>query len=247
MWCWRSVRSRSAVFAVLFATCAAWYAQAPPTTALPRTTDGHPDFNGVWSGRGHANLAADLPGGPPFTESGKAAYRDVKNQYDPTGFCLFPGVTRITNSPYPIEIVETAQRVAILYEYMHTFRVIPLNGRAHSQDPNPSFFGESVGKWEGDTLVVDVIGFNDRSWLDAYGTPHTEDLHLTERYQLSDPDHLRYEVTIEDPKMYTKPWKSSMVFTRRRDWDLIEYSCDENNKDRDGHHFQPGPSIPRAR
>jgi hypothetical protein len=135
--------------------------------------------------------------------------------------------------------------MAILYEYMRTFRVIPTDGREHSQDPSPSFFGESVGKWEGDVFVVDVIGFNDRSWLDAAGNPHTDALHLIERYRLTDAQHLAYEVTIDDPKTYTKPWKSTMVFTRRLDWELIEYSCDENNKDRDQHHFQPGPSFQR--
>jgi hypothetical protein len=220
-------------------------ADSKATLLPPRTPSGRPDFNGVWSGRGHADLSAEMPGGLPFTDAGKAAFEDVKKQYDPTGFCLYPGVTRLTNSPYPLEIVQTPGRMAILYEYMRTFRVIPTDGREHSQDPSPSFFGESVGKWEGDVFVVDVIGFNDRSWLDAAGNPHTDALHLIERYRLTDAQHLAYEVTIDDPKTYTKPWKSTMVFTRRLDWELIEYSCDENNKDRDQHHFQPGPSFQR--
>jgi hypothetical protein len=217
------------------------------TPALPQTLEGHPDFNGVWSGRGHADMSVETPGGLPFTAEGKAAFADVKNQYDPTGFCLYPGVTRITNSPYPTEIVQTPNRMVILYEYMRTFRVIPTDGRAHSKDPNPSFFGESVGKWDGDILVVDVIGFNGTSWLDPAGHPHSDALHLIERYRLADAQHLLYEVTIDDAKMYTKPWKSTTVFTRKADWELLEYSCDENNKDRDQHHFQPGPSFPPVR
>ena len=238
--------------ALLGVACFAWIsftasAQAPIQTELPRLADGHPNLNGVWSGRGRADMSVETPGGLPFTDAGKAAFADVKNQYDPTGYCLFPGVTRIVNSPYPTEFVQTADRVVILYEYMRTFRVIPTDGRAHGYDLNPSFFGESVGKWEGDTLVVDVIGFNEKSWLDPAGHPHSDALHLIERYRLTDAQHVAYEVTIDDPKMYTKPWKSTMVFTRKPDWEIIEYSCDENNKDRDQHHFQPGPSFPSVR
>ena len=220
-------------------------AQAP--TTIPRLPDGHPDFNGVWSGRGHADMSEGLSGGLPFTAAGIAALASVATQYDPTGFCLYPGVTRITQSPYPIEIVARPGRVVVLYEYMRTFRAIPTDDRKHSPDPNPTFFGESVGRWDGDTLVADVVAINDKSWLDAAGTPHSDAMHLVERYRLTDRDHLEYEVTIDDPKFYTKIWKSTMVFTRRPDWELIEYSCDENNKDRDNHHFQPGPSFPRAR
>ena len=220
--------------------CVVCFAYAP---AFSQTPEEHPDLNGVWSGRGHADMSVETPGGLPFTEAGKAAFAGVRNQYDPTGFCLYPGVTRITNSPYPTEIIQTQNRVAILYEYMRTFRVIPTDGRAHGKDLNPSFFGESVGKWDGDTLVVDVIGFNDRSWLDPAGHPHSDALHLIESYRLTDPQHLLYEVTIDDPKMYMKPWKSTTVFTRKPDWEILEYSCDENNKDRDQHHFQPGPSF----
>jgi hypothetical protein len=226
-------------------------AQAATEPVLPRMADGHPDFNGVWSGRGHADMSTDTPGGLPFTDAGKAAFADVKNQYDPTGFCLYPGVTRIVGSPYPTEFVQTPNRVVILYEYMRTFRVIPTDGRTHGADLNPNFFGDSVGTWDGDTLVVDVKGFNEKSWLDPAGHPHSDALHLIERYRLTDANHIAHEVTVDDPKMYTKLWKSSMVFTRKPDWEIIEYSCDENNKDRDNHHFQPGPSFdpnrPRVR
>lgn len=218
---------------------------ASPAASVPRMADGHPDLNGVWFGRGHADMSDGLAGGLSLTEAGRGAFDSVLKQYDPTGFCLYPGVTRITQSPYPLEIMATPRRIAILYEYMRTFRVIPTDGRKHSNDPNPSFFGESVGKWDGDTLVVDVIGLNDKSWLDAAGNPHSDGLHLIERYRLTDAQHLEYEVTIDDPKFYAKPWTSTMVFTRKADWELIEYSCDENNKDRDNNHFQPGPSFPR--
>lgn len=217
------------------------------TVAIPRTPDGKPDLNGVWSGRGHADMSEGLPGGLPLTAAGKAAQEGAAKEYDPTGYCLYPGVTRITESPYPVEILQTPARIAILYEYMRTFRVVPTGGQKHSQNPDPTFSGESVGNWDGDVLIVDVIGFNDKSWLDAAANPHSDALHLIERYRMSDPQHLQYEVTIDDPKMYTRPWKSTMLFTRRPAWELIEYSCDENNKDRDQHHFQPGPSFPRTR
>ena len=147
-------------------------------------------------------------------------------------------------SPYPIEIVQTPDRLAILYEYMNTFRSIPTDGRAHPKDPDPTFFGNSSGKWDGDVFTVDVVAFNDRSWLDPAGHPHDVNLHLIERYRYLDPEHFRYEVTIDDPTIYSKPWNSTIMFTRKPTWDLTEYSCDENNKDRDQHHFQPGPSFP---
>jgi hypothetical protein len=233
--------------AVIAALLWAWHQGAGQNVTPRRMPDGHPDFSGVWSGRGHADMSAGLAGGLPLTPAGKAALDGALKQYDPTGYCLYPGVTRITQSPYPIEILQTPLRLAILYEYMRTFRVIPTDGRKHGQDLDPTFFGESVGKWDGDRLVVDVIGLNDKSWLDAAGNPHSDALHLIERYRLTDPEHLEYEVTIDDPKFYTRPWQSAMVFTRKPDWELIEYSCDENNKDRDQHHFQPGPSFPRAR
>ena len=197
------------------------------TPPLPRMADRHPDLNGVWSGRGHADLSGGVPGGLPLTPAGKSALASVATQYDPTGFCLYPGVTRITQSPYPIEIVARPGRVAVLYEYMRTFRVIPTDDRKHSADPEPTFFGESVGRWDGDTLVADVVAMNDKSWLDAAGTPHSDALHLTERYRLTDAQHLEYEVTIEDPKQAQKKIVGDNgACAARKKGDLPDRACE---------------------
>ena len=129
---------------------------------------------------------------------------------DPTTHCLPPGLPRANNvSLFPIQIVHTPQQVVFLYEYMSLFRVIPLNAK-HPDDLLPSYMGNSVGRWEGDTLVVDVIGFNDKTWLAGAGTFHSDALHITERYTRVDKDQINYDVTMEDPKVLTKPWTHAL-------------------------------------
>jgi hypothetical protein len=210
---------------------------------IPRTADGKPDFNGSWNLPYTPNMAKDI-GELPFTAEGKAAYSKVNTAYDPTGLCLFPGVPRINNSPFPMRIVETPDSVIFLYEYMTTFRAVPMNVREHSKNPQPTFLGESIGKWDGDALVVDTIGFNDRTWLDTAGHPHSDALHVTERYQLMDANHIAYDVTVDDAKIYTRAWSNHRVLDRLKPGDhLMEYSCEENNKDRDEGHLRPGPTV----
>ncbi len=150
---------------------------------------------------------------------------------DPAGHCLPGGVPRsVILGLFPQQFVQTPKQIIILYEYMHTFRVIPIGG-THPDDFIPSYMGNSVAHWEGDTLVVDAIGFNDKTWLSGTGTYHSEDLHVTERYTRVDKDRIDYEVTMEDPKVLTKPWKLTSSLMLREGTRLEEYICAENNLD----------------
>jgi len=150
---------------------------------------------------------------------------------DPTSLCLPPGVPRaVMLGLYPQKIVQTPKEIVILYEYMNVFRTIPLNAK-HPDDLLPSYMGDSVGHWEGDTLVVDIIGFNDKTWLAGTGTFHSEDLHITERYTRVDKDQINYEATMVDPKVFTKPWTLRSTIMLREGTRLEEYVCAENNVD----------------
>jgi hypothetical protein len=129
---------------------------------------------------------------------------------------------------YPTQIVQTPRQIVILYEQMHEYRIIPLNAK-HPDDLAPAYMGDSVGRWEGDTLVVDVIGFNDRTWLVGTGTFHTDALHVTERYTRVDKDQINYDITMEDPNVLTKPWIMHTNLMLREGTRLQEYVCAENN------------------
>jgi hypothetical protein len=150
---------------------------------------------------------------------------------DPTALCLPPGVPRTTMlGLYPQQIVQTPKQIVVLYEYMNAHRLIPLNAK-HPDDLLPTYMGDSVGRWEGDTLVVDVIGFNDKTWLAGAGTFHSEALHVTERYTRVDKDQINYDVTIEDPNVLTKPWSLHSTMMLREGTRLEENICVENNLD----------------
>ena len=150
---------------------------------------------------------------------------------DPTGFCLPAGLPRITIiGLFPLQIIQTPQQIVILYEYMNVFRIIPLNAK-HPADLVPSYMGDAVGRWDGDTLVVDVVGFNDKTWLTGAGTFHSEALHITERYTRVDKDRINYDVTIEDPRVLTRPWVVHSTMMLREGTRLLEYVCVENNLD----------------
>ena len=215
----------------------------------PRLPDGHPDLGngkGSWNPRIIANLAGNGPGGPgrspvdkivdvPFQPWAKAAYDRAQATLlkdDPEGLCLPPGIPRMTATPFPFQIYQFPDRVIFIYEGgAHIWRTIFTDGRPHPKDPNPTFLGDSIGRWEGDTLVVDVVGFNDKTWLDQDGHPHSEALHVIERYTRADEMTLRYEVTIDDTKAYTRPWTTSYSIPWSPDTELLEYICQENNKD----------------
>jgi hypothetical protein len=218
-----------------------------PTGALkptPRTPDGKPDLSGFWKGPLIFGGMFKSVGGPPFTSAGEAAYQfNVTKSINPEGLCLFAGIPRASISGVPFEIVQNKTRVAFLYELMTTFRSIPVDGRDHPKDIEPSFFGNGIGKWDGDTLVIDSIGFKEKlSWIDDDAHPHSDAMHVVERWSRPDADHLAHEVWVEDPKYYSKPWTFKRVFTVMPPGDeLYEMACDENNIDRDGGHLGYGP------
>jgi hypothetical protein len=215
--------------------------RAQDTAPALRRVAGHADLSGVWQGPYVPDMTRDgrgQKGEPnlPFTAEGE---RDWKS-YDPadgdyTGSCLPFGLSRSMNAPNPIQILHTENSVAFLFEVMNWFHVVPTDGRTPAADPNPQWFGHSVGRWDGDTLVIDTVGFNGWTRLDTVGHPHSNALHLTQTFRRTDADHIAYTVTVDDPKIYTHPWKNERVFTRQKG-ELIEYSCEENNKDlREGH------------
>ncbi|MBV8903469.1 MAG: hypothetical protein JOZ22_07515 [Acidobacteriia bacterium] len=151
---------------------------------------------------------------------------------DPTAICLPPGVPRVNSvGLFPMQIVQTPKTIVMLYEYLGVFRIIPI-GAQHPDDLEPSFMGDSVGHWEGDTLVVDVTGFNDKTWLIGAGTFHSDALHVTERWTRVDKDTIRYEAVMEDTKVLTKPWTFRTTIMLREGTRLREYECEENNVDR---------------
>jgi hypothetical protein len=158
----------------------------------------------------------------------------TQSKDDPEALCLPPGLPREDATPFPFQIYQLPDRLMFLYEGgAHMWRIVYTDGRKHSQDATdyPSYLGESIGHWEGDTMVVDVTGFNDKSWLDAAGHPHTEQLHVVERYTRTKEDNMHYEATIDDPGTYAKPWTTGWNVKWVPNWELYEYVCQENNKD----------------
>ena len=222
-------------------------ATAGPARPTPRLPDGRPDLGngkGVWNPRVIANLAGvgDPNRSPvektvavPFQPWARGIYEERQRnlqQYDPESRCLPPGIPRLMATPFPFQIFQLSDRVLFIFEGgAHIWRTIYTDGRPHPKDPNPSFLGDSVGRWEGDTLVVDAIGFNESTWLDQAGHPHTDALHVVERFTRLNERTLRYEVTIDDPYAYTAPWTTSYTIPWAAGAELLEYICQENNKD----------------
>jgi len=201
----------------------------PPKGPAPRTTWGKPDLNGVWQRPYVPDIEKASEGPLQFTAWGKKQWEsyDARNG-DYTGSCLPFGHVRSMGSPDPIQIVQTPSHLALLYEPNSWFKVFPIDG-TQPKKKVPTWFGDSVGQWEDDTLVVVTTNFNGLTKLDTNGHPHSAELKLTEKFTRTDLGHIAYELTIEDPKTYTKPIVSKRVFTLRTDWEILEYSCEENN------------------
>jgi hypothetical protein len=238
----------AALPAVLLSVSLAW-AQGSPVlteqpepdgTPVPRTPDGRADLSGVWNKAIHQNTSAPIE--PlPFTAAGLRAFNDVADIVDPTARCVLPGVPRVNNSPYPMQIVQLPDKVIFMYEYMHNWRLIHTDGRNHRPHWEPSLMGDSVGRWEGDTLIIDTVGLTDRTRLDDHGNVHSEQLHVIERWRRISANEIWYEATIDDPKFYTEPWTTGYVIPLAPDdWEVMEYACMDNNKDFYDGHLQPG-------
>ena len=202
----------------------------------PRLADGKPDLSGVWRTRRSylLNAAPDLKAGD-IQPWAAALYSQRADNYrnDTDGInCLPPGpkASIANGGGYPMKIVQTPNLVVILYEYQTIFRQIFTDGRDLPQDPNPTWMGYSIGRWEGDTLVVTTAGYNDRTSLDLGGHPHTEALHMTERFHRRDAGHMDFQVTVDDPKAYARPWTLPVDLELIPDGDLIEFVCEERDK-----------------
>jgi hypothetical protein len=215
------------------------------TYTPPRTRDGQPDLQGIWQVLNTAawdiqDHAASLgvPAGRGVVEGNEIPYTPAalakkqenfrnRQELDPLNKCHLPGVPRVTFLPYPFQIVQQADRINILHEFSRVIRYIYLNGNPHPAGHIDWYMGDSRGRWEGNSLVVDVTDFNDETWFDRAGNFHSDALHVVERFTPTDRDHMLYEVTIEDPKVFTRPWKMSMPLYRRqeKDVELLEYEC----------------------
>lgn len=212
--------------------------------AAPKTADGKPDLSGVWDVMGDMvnpnhgrvrskyvyDIAADIPGGAPFQPWARALHDERQQALGagaPTERCLPHGIpdSMLTHT-LPFKIVQNRGLTIILFEEFNNWRQVFTDGRALPVDPQPAWLGYSVGRWEGETWVVSTTGFNDKSWLDAGGTPHTEALRVTERFRRVDFGHMEIEFTFDDPKAFTKTWSVKTRFNLLPDTELLEFHCD---------------------
>jgi hypothetical protein len=195
-----------------------------------------PNISGVWQTQGYDRMIKpiDAPEPPwlPWNkeqfEKRAAAEKVGRLLYDPTAACLPSGIPRIIAAPYPVEIVQTADKTVFLYEVQHQFRVVKMNVE-HPRNVAPSFMGDAVGHWEGDTLVIDTISLTNNTQIDEAGTQHSDALHVVERIRKV-KDTLEIVFTIEDPKAFTKPWTAQRIWKWRPDVRFLEYVCEENNR-----------------
>lgn len=223
-------------------------AKAPANAyKAPRTPDGTPDLQGIWQVSSTATAfnvephtpSLNIQGGVgvivdpadgkiPYTPAARAKQQEnFKNRaaLDPINKCYMPGVPRVIYMPFPFQIIQTPKIVVLLSEYMHTTRNIFMQGE--HLDGLELWMGDSRGKWDGDTLVVDVTQFNADTWLDLSGNHHSEELHVVERFTRTGPDTMTYEATLEDPKTYTRPWTIRLLLNRHQEpnFRLLEYEC----------------------
>jgi len=234
----------SVVFAVSAPVGAQWINHPMPSTPrtpdgkpdltapLPRSADGKPDLSGIWAanGLGYSTNITNvemLPWAQKVYEARSATY----GHEDPASNCLPEGPRAGLAGLEPFRIVQTPHVSFFMYE-SSPVRQIFTDGRKLPDDPTPSWMGYSVAHWDGDTFVVDTSGYNERTWLDFAGHPHSESLHVTERFRRTDFGHMQLSITFEDPKAYTKPWTISVAVNLVPDTVMLEYVCLENEKDR---------------
>lgn len=234
--------------------------KADLSAPAPRASNGKPDLSGVWQAEAapFEELAKLLPGGvnglgedapsryflnmladfkpsdAPIRPAAAALFQKHAQAFgkdSPGTNCLPAGVPLADLLPSPYKLIQTPGTIVMLYEAETTFRQIYTDGRKQLEDPQPSWMGYSVGKWEGDTLVVDAVGFNDRGWLDAFGHTHSDAMHVTERFHRRDFGHMEVQITIDDSKTYTRPFTVKFNQVLLPDTDLIESFCSEDEKD----------------
>ena len=245
----RHIGILSVIAAVIVALLAGFVlAQSVSTKPVPRLPNGKPDFTGTWDHPRVADVSKDIKGRCAgetqgcssissgelsFTPLGKAE-NDKKDKWDYGAHCMPWGYVRSYQTPFPHAYVHHPDRLVVMWEQDNAFHVVPTDGRQLPKDLNeldPTWRGTSTGHWEGDTLVIETAGFNGRTWIDTAEHPHSGQLRVVERMSMPDYNHINYEVTMEDPKYYTKPIKNTRVFVRMKaGQELYEYSCAENNR-----------------
>jgi hypothetical protein len=215
----------------------------PAAAQAPASLEHGGDLSGVWTNvnlPGTADWAiytfsAELPALTPW---GQARFDAAKPQRGPRGVpvaqtddlvyqCYPPGTPRIYLHPFPMEIIQLPDRVLMIFEYDHLVRQIYTDGREHRTDLPESWMGDSIGHWEGKTLVVESTGFNDRTWIDRIAVPHSQDMRLIERIYVNDKDQLQVDMRVEDPQALAKPWEFSRYY-RKTDWTIEELMCEDN-------------------
>lgn len=219
--------------------------QAQAAASIPRARDGKPDLSGFWQAMTTANYNIQdhsaepgVPAGQGIVEGDEIPYQDWaleqkrKNYFsratlDPETKCFAPGVPRAMYMPYPFQIVQDPSKVYMIFEYAFHNRTIFTDGSKHPRGGLETWMGDSRAHWEGDTLVNDVADFNDLTWFDRAGNFHSTALHVVERYTLMDRNSINYEATIEDPKVFTRPWKMRLIFYRHleENFRILEYLC----------------------
>ena len=258
--------------ALLGLTLCACGPATPEAYRAPRTPDGVPDLSGIWQANNTAHwdlephvarqgpvaalgAAFSIPPGLGVVEGGDIPYlpgaraRKTSNAanwmaLDPEVKCFMPGIPRATYMPYPFQIVQSADTVLMAYEFASASRVVRLNSQEKS--PAPAWMGWSIGRWEGETLVIDVIDHMEETWFDRAGNYHSDELKVTERYTAIDANTLQYQATIEDPKVFSRPWTISMPLYRRREPNvqLMEYKCVEFAEELMYGHLRKKPATP---
>jgi hypothetical protein len=235
----------SAVLMAALSLSSLAFAQAPSAVKPAGAT---PDISGVWNMKGSPatrylaySLSKDEPSMTPWAEErfkaakpsfGPRAVEDSNDPVNPTTIsamgCFPPGMPRLYMQPFPMEIIQLPGRVIMLFEFSHFIRQIYTDGRKHNTDLGPTWLGDAIGHWDGDTLVVDTVGFNDKTWIDRGGHPHSTELHLVERIRRVDQSTLQDDITVEDPKAYVKPWGGQISFQLDPTWNLTEMVCEDN-------------------
>jgi hypothetical protein len=239
----RTNYSRAALLLLSLVAAGPIHAQQPPSSQIPRTADGKPDLSGFWQTLSSANwniqdhkaekgipagqgivVGGDIPYQPTAAAKQKENYA-ARDKADPQNKFYLQGVPRIMYTPFPFQIVETPKELLVLFEYVHGVRHLFTDGAPHPAGHIDWWLGDSRARWEGDTLVVDVVDFNDQTWFDHAGNFHSDALHVVERYTLTDPDHIQYTAQIEDPKVFTKPWSIDLILYRHKEknFQLLDY------------------------
>lgn len=222
---------------VILAQTSEQAAESKAPTASPT-----PDLSGLWIRlRDPSHSLVNLDFGKfaaPLTPWAEAKFKAANSVYrgsdpsdvlkDPIFSCFPPGVPRIYLLNFPVQIVQIPGQVIMLFEFDHFVRRIYTDGRPHDKDAGPLWMGDSIGKWEGDTFVADTVRFNDKTTLDREGYPHSDAMHLVERIRRASHDSLEIDLTVDDPKAYTKAWAAKLSFQLRTDWKIMEHVCEDN-------------------